>query len=137
MALYLTIAVLQEPFDIQPDEADRARLSFNILALKTASDTFVQEIINLLQTAGVGVFGTNIFASSRANLPTGNGPFLSIIPTTGMSPMNTQNDINPPAYQRPGAQIVVRARSYVAAESMARAAYTALVGIRNQTVNPV
>lgn len=75
-----------------------------------------------------------MFRSTAKVLPTGPGPFLSIIETGGTTPDNTQNSVIIPAYQRPGAQIVVRADSYVVAYAMARAAYNSLVKIRNEYI---
>lgn len=133
-AVYRTIDIDSEPFDIGLDSENRQKTAFNFRVVKQPSDVFVEEIVGLLVTAGVGVFGTNIFASSKANIPSGAGPFLSIVETGGTAPERTQNEIGPPAYTRPSAQITVRATKYSEARTMARAAYNALVGVRNTNV---
>lgn len=134
-AWYREITPLQEPMDMGLDPTgNRARVGFNVFAIKGASDTFIEELVKLLTDAGVGTFGTNIFASTSAEIPVGAGPYLSIVETGGTSPERTQNSVAVPAYQRPTAQLVVRASTYSAARTMARAAYNALVGVRNQTV---
>lgn len=135
-AWYREINPVSEERDIGLDKSGRALYSFNINVVKASSDKFLEEIIGLLVAAGVGVFGTDLFGGSKPLMPDDDGttPILSVIATGGATPERTHNEISPPAYQRPSAQIVSRASSQVAARTMARNAYNALVGIRNQTV---
>lgn len=95
---------------------------------------FSQELIFILSGAGVGRQGFNMFRSSAKAVPTGPGPFLSVIETGGSGPDNTQNSVIRPAYMQPGAQIVVRGDSYDTSFDMARAAYDALVKVRNEYI---
>lgn len=95
---------------------------------------FTEEIAAILSNAGVGTPEVNIFGSSLKKIPRGDGPFLSITETGGTDPDNTQNSTAIPAYRRPGAQIVVRAATKPAAETMAFGAYNALFAIRNERV---
>lgn len=132
-AWYRQINVTQEPFDLGLDASGRAQVVFNISAVKAYSQVFVEELIALM--AGVGTFGTTIFASTAAELPTDpDVTFLTIIETGGATPERTHNEIGPPAYQRPSAQLVATGKDYPAARTLARAAYDALVGVRNTTV---
>jgi hypothetical protein len=96
---------------------------------------FDDDLISLFVGKGVGVFNTTLFAGSKAVVPQGDGPYLSITLTGGTSPEHTQNSTTKPAYQRPSAQLVARALSPSAAKAMARAAYDAVVSVRNMTVN--
>lgn len=97
--------------------------------------TWHDELLHILSGAGVGIPGVNMFASSQKTLPKGAGPYLSVITTGGSGPENTHNYTTVPAYQIPGAQIVVRAdNSYPAAEAMARRAYNALFAISNEWI---
>ncbi len=98
---------------------------------------FEDDLVVRLVAQGVGVYGTNIFISTKAVIPAGDGPFLSIVVTGGTSPLRTHNSVAAPAYQRPSAQLTARASTYAAAMVMARAAYDALVGVRNITINGV
>jgi hypothetical protein len=105
---------------------------------------FYDDIVTILVTAKVGVAGANaaggIFVSSKAAIPTGAGPYLSISETGGSSPEDTHNAArysSMPAYVRPNAQILVRASSYSVARTMAEAAYSALYSIQNQFINGV
>lgn len=130
---YLDLSPLQEPFDVGLDEAGRAQCGFNVVARKRPSGMWVQELIAVLVGAQVGVEKVNVFATSAATIPTGDGPYLSIRPTGGAAPEGTHND-GAAAYRRPGAQVLVRAKSWVAAEAMAIKAYDALVAVRNRQV---
>lgn len=91
---------------------------------------FLMELAQRLADTEVGTIGVNLFLSSKAQIPAGDGPFISLIETGGTAPERTQNTISPPAYQRPRAQVVVRAKTYPVAEATARLAYDALT-LRN------
>jgi hypothetical protein len=95
---------------------------------------FIDEIAVHLVGKGIGSLGTTIFTSSKAVIPAGDGPYLTITETGGSGPTRRQN-ISGAATQRPTAQIVVRALSYVVARAMAKAAYQALDGIWNETLS--
>lgn len=133
-AWYREIEIVQELQDLGLDANGRSIVAFNIDVVKRPSDTFLEEITGLLVAAGVGVYETNIFNTSAADLPEGVGPFLTIVETGGTSPERTHNDIGPPAYPRPSAQVAVHGKGYELARAMARGALNALVGIRNTTV---
>lgn len=91
---------------------------------------FLDEVAARLVDQGVGVLGTDIFLTSRAVLPTGEGPYLTVTETGGSGPTRTQNQAGA-ATQRPTAQVMVRAKTYPVARTMAAAAYTALDGVFN------
>lgn len=131
---FLNIVPLQEPFDMGLDDAGRAQIVFNVLATKRPSESFVAELISILVAAGVGIDGKTIFGTASAVIPAGKGPYLTIKPTGGTGPLGTHN-AGTGAYRRPGAQIMVRASSWLVAETMANAAYDALVAVRNQAVS--
>jgi hypothetical protein len=135
MSRILILTCLQEPFDLGLDANDRAQFSFNIIATKTQSTTWAEEVTALLVNGGVGVYNTNIFRSSKAVIPTGAGPYLTIIETGGVAGVKIHNQLAP-AYPRPAARIVVRASTVAAARAMAWAAHTVLAGVSNLTVTP-
>lgn len=135
MARFLQVMLLQEPFDMGVDPKARVRYGFNIVVEKTQSTTFIEELIVILRDAQpTWRFGREIFATSGASIPEGDAPVLSIIETGGPGGVLIQNQI-PPAYMRPGAQIVARAKDPAAARTMAFAAYTALAAVSNRVVN--
>lgn len=135
MTWYREIDPQQEPHDLTVDDVGRARCGFNIYAIKDGVGDFTAEIVKRLEDATVGTYETDIFISSRHTVPTGDGPYLSLIETGGTGPERTHNTIFPPAYKRPSLLLVVRARTYEAAETMAKAAYNALI-VRNQDITP-
>lgn len=95
---------------------------------------FLDDIAAKLATDGVGVIGTTLFTSSKAVIPTGAGPYITLMETGGVAPTRTQNQ-NGAATVRPSVQIVVRALSYQAARAKAKAAYDALDGQFNVVLN--
>jgi len=133
---YLGLQPLQEPFDVGPDENGRALYSFNFLALKRPSPTFVQEILAVLEAAGVGQRGVDLFGTSQVAVPGPEiaGPFLVVRSTGGSAPLGTHND-GSGAYRQPSAQFLVHGRDGVATEVMAQAAFSALLALRNQAVS--
>jgi len=133
MSRWLSIMLLQEPFDMGLDPLGRGRCGFNFIVEKTPSDTFMAETFSILVAANVGVVGTNIFGSTAVAIPEGDGPYLLMIETGGPGGVRIHNQI-PPAYQRPGAQIVARAKKYANARTMAVAAYNALSTVCNRPV---
>ncbi len=135
MSFYQGITPLQEPFDLGKDDKDRQQVAFNIRVVKTASNTFLEELVKILVTAGVGVFNTNIFASTAVAIPKGEEPYLMIIETGGAAPLKIQNQ-DAPAYPRPTAKIIVHAAKYSDARTMSRAAYDALAVVKNQAITP-
>lgn len=129
--------------DIGHDEAGRQMLVFNIDVVCRPTGEFVEEIARILVDGGVGTLATDIFLTSEADIPSGTGPYLSIVDTGGSEPERTHNTISPPAYERRSASITTRAahdesrgepNGFKAAREMSRAAYLALAGVRNQEV---
>jgi hypothetical protein len=97
---------------------------------------FLDEIRDRLVAQGVGTYGSNIFNGSHAVIPKGDGPYISLIETGGTAPTRIHNV--PGAHtQRPTAQVLVRASSYIVARAKAKAAYAALDGVFNTTISGV
>lgn len=86
---------------------------------------FIDEISARLVTQGVGVEGVNLFTSSKASIPSGDGPYMTLLETGGSGASLTHNDT---ATEHPTAQILARASTYPAARAMCAAAYMALGG---------
>lgn len=133
---YLALSPQQEPFDLGPDDNGRTQFSFNFLALKRPSAAFIQEILAVLEAAGVGRQGVDLFGSSQVAVPGPevDGPFLVVRSTGGAAPVGTHND-GAGAYRQPSAHFLVHGRDAAAAEAMAQAAYGALLAVRNQAVS--
>lgn len=104
-----------------------------------------------LVSQGVGKLATSsdsaqapalsIFKGSASPIPAGAGPFLTLAETGGPAPTRVQNKTTPNT-RRPTVQVLVRAgripgvqEAYPAARAMSDAAYLALDGIFNTTLN--
>lgn len=98
---------------------------------------FTTEVINLLVANGIGTYGTNIFLSTKAVLPTGDGPYLSITEVPGLDVKRTQNSVAEPAYRRPGIQFIARAVKYSEAKTMIDSVYDVLAAVHNQFLDGV
>ena len=94
----------------------------------------LDEIAARLVSSNVGVIGSNIFLGSKASIPSGSGPYLSLVETGGTAPTRIQNKASANT-QRPTAQVAVRALSYSVARTMCKQAYDALDGIFNTTLS--
>ena len=134
MARYLSISPVQEPFDPGAAPKGRVELLFNVSCWKVPSGTLIEELLKRLEAQGVGTRGSNMFGSSAAQLPDGDGPYLSVIATGGAAPDYIQN-LASPAYQHASAQIAVRGAKWTEVEAMAYAAYNALSSVRNTTLS--
>jgi hypothetical protein len=97
---------------------------------------FLDEIAARLVAQGVGVIGSSIFLGSKASIPTGDGPYISLTETGGSAPTRIQNKATANT-TRPTAQILVRAKSYLTARTKAKEAYLALDGVFNTVISGV
>ena len=101
---------------------------------------FVEDIGKLLVDNHFGTIGGpngNIFMSSKAKIPIGNGPYISLIDTGGLVALRTQNRKDRPAYDRPAAQIIVRATDYLVARQRANEVYKTVYAVRNEFINEI
>lgn len=132
MSFYLEVLSVQRPFSIGSDDAGRALYSFNFIATaRQPIAKFEEEIGRLIFDANEGTFGTDMFIGPNVSLPTGAGPYTTIIDTGGTSPLETHDGSK---YERMSCQIVVRATNRQAARTRALAIWRALDGRRNLTV---
>lgn len=98
---------------------------------------WLEDLISVLEEENVGVYNTNIFASSRSvqpRIPSGDAS-LVVIETPGPGSIGTHNSLERPASLQPAAQITGRAKDYAPARAMAQLAYDALYLVRNRYVN--
>lgn len=136
----------QEPFDLGPNAAGFAQWAFNVLADRMYSTESVGKgLARVLATAGVATYGTDLFISSEAKVPTGTGPYLVVTVTPGAPPLETHGAALP-RMLRPGAQVLAVAKddegrtirgASAAAEAKAREAFAALGAVVNLDVVPV
>lgn len=146
MSTYREITPLQPPYDLGLDDAGRCKVQFNLMAVRSKSSTFLEELVKILTTAAPLTFvytgaGRNVFLTTNAKLPIptptnqARGPYISLIETGGTRGQRIQQ-VAGTTYERVTALIVVRATDYVVARTMAHAAYDAFDVVRNQVVTP-
>jgi hypothetical protein len=104
---------------------------------------FLDDIASVLVAAGIGTLGVDIFLSSKAVIPPGAGPYITLTETGGMGVGGfrgeggrTQNKTRSSTV-RPGAQVLVRGSSYPATRSKSNAALNVLDGLWNTKINGV
>lgn len=106
-------------------------------------DTFVPDLIYVVEHPTLFgsaltpplMYGENLFRGSKAKIPDGTGPYMSIIETLGRSDEGTHNSVDVPAYVRPAAQLVFRASDAVDARSLADQVYFLLWPLQNLKIN--
>jgi hypothetical protein len=130
----LEIVAIQPPFSIGEDEKKRALVSCNFYA-KTADTVieFCECVAKMIQDAGYGNLGTDVFIGPHARMPDGNGPYVTITATGGFVTDKTHNGDK---YPRPSFQVMTRATSYRIAKDRAHAIFLLLDNQHNVTVTP-
>jgi len=86
---------------------------------------FLDEIAAHIVAQGAATLGVDLFLSTKAQIPDGNGPYTTLIETGGTSSRRTQNN---KSYNRPACQVVTRASNYKVARDTAAKIYQALGG---------
>ncbi len=96
---------------------------------------YLDDLIFRLTSLGHGTYGTTLFKGSKAVIPAGSGPFISLIATGGQGDEGTHNLSRfTVAYERPTVQVVVRGELPVVAEAKAYAVHSDL-DFRDEFVN--
>lgn len=98
---------------------------------------WLDDIVTVLEDAGVGVLGVNIFVGSRATVPAvvSGEVSLHVVATPGTSPEHTHNSVIVPGYVQPGAQLCARGEDLDLCYALAQDAYNACYAVRNQFIN--
>lgn len=134
---YVLISAQNEPsrLGLGLDEQERDQVAFDVLCYKRPSTSYEDELLGILEDAGVGVVGENLFAGAKVRMPgkENPGPFLMLYSGAGGPPSGT-HDQGRAAWRHPGAHLVVHAADPRAADQMAHAAYLALIAIVNADV---
>lgn len=135
MTLYLEILSNHEPFPFNVDKNNRDMFSsnFRVRAVAPISD-FEREVRKILEDAGLVTVtpaaSRDVFIGPNATMPTGIGPYVTIINSGGVA---THESHNGTKHERPSVQIVVRGE-YEAARTRVLAIKRELDGKRGVTV---
>lgn len=92
---------------------------------------YEEEIARILFDASLGALGTDTFIGPASTVPTGPGPYITIINTGGIAPMENHDGGK---YRQGSFQVVVRALSYTVARNRAMAIWNLLDGLRDVEV---
>lgn len=132
MARYLEILAVQSPSPFAVDENDRSMFTANF-DIKAAApvDQLEEELTRSLSDAGLATLNIDTFIGPAAVIPSGDGPFTSILSTGGSSPDETHNG---DLYENHSVQIVTRALDFKVARTRVLAIWRNLDGIRNTTL---
>jgi len=128
---YIEILSAQRPYPYMVDVNNRQLFTCNFNGIGQLPMT---DILGSLQHKLVTISGivssNNIFISGLSEIPTGDGPFIHLISTGGMSPVETHNS----KHDSFSFQVITRGKNYSATESLAINSWLALDGIRGLTI---
>jgi hypothetical protein len=96
---------------------------------------YLDDLVTVLESAGLGTLDLNIFVGVKAVIPAGPGPFITLQGTGGAHSEGTHNSTEVPAYVKPSAHIVVRCEDTDVAYALSVSAYNGIFKIRNQFIN--
>lgn len=130
---FIEIVSIQSPFWVSLDSLERNMFSVNFssICLPSTVDALEENMANIITTAGLATLGVDLFTSGGVNLPSGDGPYVTILNRSGIEPLETHND---DTYERPNIQIVVTAKAYKIGRAKIRAIWKTLDGVRGLIV---
>lgn len=133
MSFYLNILSVSGPIQFGHDDNQRVLWSINLTAMARAPVTdWPREVRRVLIDAALVTVGVDVFLSTKATMPPGDGPYTTIIDTGGIAPLETQDGQE---IERRACQVTIRAKDYDTGRTLALAEWRALDGIRNTTIS--
>lgn len=126
---FIEIVSIQSPFWVSLDSLERNMFSVNFssVCLPATADALEENIANIITTVGLGTLGVDLFTSGGVNLPSGDGPYITILNRSGLDPLETHND---DIYERPNIQVVVTSKAFKTGRTKIRSIWKELDGIR-------
>lgn len=132
---YLTIRCQNDITSIGQDDNERAMFTFDILANASGIvTTWASDIIQILQDAGLGTKGVDIFVLPSATIPSVRkaDPIITLKEVGGPAPQLTKGDLKTRTY--PGMQVVTRGYDAQEARSLAANCFKELCILTNVTI---
>lgn len=129
---FIEILARQHPFDTGVDGSGRQTMSVNFdVWIASPVSNWRLGIVKLLADASLATYGTDTFIGQIANIPTDAGPYLTLVDTGGLSPLecHTREKI-----ERLSLQVYGVAADVVAVDGRMTAIYELLDGIRGVQV---
>jgi len=129
---YVYMVANQRPFSFNEDENNRVMFSCNFDTMILSPVTLFEEDLStvIINASLSTVLGTDIFIGPASVLPTGDGPYVTIIHTSGQPPTETHNG---EVHERRSLQVIVTAADYVTGRTRALAIWRLL----DETYNTV
>lgn len=134
MSRWIHVKPLGEIKDMGLDSEQRQVYDCDVLVTKEPSATFEDEVETVLELAAIGVDGVDLFVASKAVIPQGDGPYVSILSTGGTAGLWTHNVTTGPTYRQQSVKVQARGANSAAARAKAEAARAALLAVKNQDV---
>lgn len=137
MSFYLSIEATGTPAYTSQDSSKRHMYTFTIDALSAADvqSSWTGDVAKIIDTAGLGTIGTDMFIGPGHVIPVGGGPFIGITPAGGAGRTQTHgDDTQRSTYENYTAVISVRGLIHNDTETLALDIWRALDGLRNHTV---
>lgn len=131
MTFYLEMLTNSNPIQFGMDDNERRLWSINIRArARNPVADWPREVRRVLIDAALVTVGTDVFLSTKAVIPDGDGPYTTIIDTGGTEVEETMDG---QTVQRLGAQITVRANDYDVGNTQAQAVWQAIEDVSRNT----
>ena len=114
------------------DARGRARFAFNIAVTMEASSEVDDEIAAVLEDGGIAA--DSIFLSSKAVIPDGAGPYVTVTLSGGLPGVRVHNDTSGPKYYRPTALVMTIGLVKATTRDLAWQAQGLLTPVKNENV---
>lgn len=128
---YIQILARQSPFEYGKDPLGRVLFSCNYDCRAVYPvGNFINGMVSLLSDNGLGVGGSNLFYGPQVEVPSGEGPYITLKQTGGFAPDESHNT----KYENLGLQVIVVASDYDLGDTKAKSIHRFLDGKRSFTV---
>jgi hypothetical protein len=118
--------------DMGLDARGRSRFAFNVLVTKEYSPTFDDEIATVLEDGGVAA--GDIFLTSKAVIPDGSGPYVSVTLSGGLPGVRVHNMVTGPKYFESTSLVMAIGMNTVQTKNLAWQALGLLTAVKNENV---
>lgn len=131
LSYYIHILARQSPFEYGKDPLNRVLFSCNYdcrAVYPVAS--FIREMAKLITDASLALSGVDLFIGPQAEIPSGDGPYITLKQTGGFSPDESHDT----KFLNLGLQIITTSLDYDEGDNKAKLIHELLDGKRSFTV---
>lgn len=131
MSYYIHILARQSPFEYGKDPLGRVLFSCNYdCRARHPVTSFIHEMVKLLVDNGLGVSGSTLFVGPQVNIPSGDGPYITLKQTGGFAPDESHDT----KFLNLGLQTIITSLDYDLGDVKAKSIHSLLDGKRSFTV---